>query len=86
MVNKRFKDFRCLKEQFRHTRKQHRIVFAACAHLVQLKLIEEPLPDARRVRSVKNAKLKSVYFFVILFTLFTKTAASWEGHVRHVET
>eukprot|EP00474_Spongospora_subterranea_P003546 CRZ04004.1 hypothetical protein [Spongospora subterranea] len=43
MVNKRFKDFRCLKEQFRHSRKQHQVVFAACANLVQLKLIEQPL-------------------------------------------
>ena len=47
MVNRRFKDFRCLKEQFRHSRKQHKKVFAACANLVQLKLIEQPLPDLR---------------------------------------
>lgn len=46
-VNKRLDDFSVLGEMFRHSRRQHRLAFAACAMLTQVNLIEEPLVDVR---------------------------------------
>ena len=37
-VNKRFKEYGCLKNKWRHERSKHHIVMGACANMTQLKI------------------------------------------------
>jgi hypothetical protein len=43
-INKRLKDFKVLKETFRHPRHKHKAVFEACAVIVQNNIeVDSPL-------------------------------------------
>ena len=42
-VNRRFKEFGCMKQKWRHPRRKHGMAFRAVANVVQTKIVKEKL-------------------------------------------